>query len=161
MKFIIFLTLFLTSALMGEELRVKANEFNTDEKACVTLFTGAVNVIKGSDEINASKITIFTNEKREPTKFIANGDVSFYIKTETEKVATYKGVAQKVIYLPLEKEYHFFKDVYLEQIDDKKIIIGDEVVLKTLEGKAYAKGAKKEPVIMIFNMPEEETEEKK
>ena len=42
--------------------------------------------------------------------------------------------------------------MYLKQIDKKKEIIGDEVVLKTIEGKAYAKGAKKEPVIMIFDI---------
>jgi lipopolysaccharide export system protein LptA len=57
--------------------------------------------------------------------------------------------------LPTIKEYHFFTDVHLKQIDERKEIIGDEVVLKTIEGKAYAKGATKEPVIMIFKMPEE------
>ncbi|MDP2894452.1 MAG: lipopolysaccharide transport periplasmic protein LptA, partial [Sulfurimonas sp.] len=68
---------------------------------------------------------------------------------------------QKVVYLPKEKEYHFFKDVHLKQINEKKEIIGEEVILKTIEGKAYAKGAEKEPVIMIFDMPEDKKEGKK
>lgn len=59
-------------------------------------------------------------------------------------------MAQKVIYMPNIKEYHFFTDVHLRQIDEKKEIIGEEVILKTIEGTAYAKGAKKEPVIMIL-----------
>ena len=46
--------------------------------------------------------------------------------------------------------------MYLRQLDEKKEIIGNEVVLKTIEGKAYAKGAKSEPVIMIFKMPQDE-----
>lgn len=37
----------------------------------------------------------------------------------------------------------------------KKEIIGEEVILKSIEGKAYAKSAKNEPVIMIFELPEE------
>ena len=161
MKFLIILQLFLASILMSEELRIKAHQFDADEKTGISVFEGDVNVIKTNDELNASKVTIFTDQEHQPTKFIAVGDVSFHI--ETKKGSIYKGVAQKVIYLPLIKEYHFFKDVYLQQVDEKKEIIGEEVILKTVEGKAYAKGAKKEPVIMIFKLPksEEEKEENK
>jgi len=152
MRYIIFITFFFTSILLSQELKITANQFKTDEKTGITIFSGNVKVFKASDKIEASIITIYTNEKREPIKFIASGDVSFYIKTDNNSI--YKGIAKKVIYLPIKKEYHFFRDVHLEQIDNKKVIIGDEVVLKTIEGKAYAKGASKEPVIMIFNMPE-------
>ncbi|MEA3331305.1 MAG: lipopolysaccharide transport periplasmic protein LptA [Campylobacterota bacterium] len=154
MRFFIILTLFLTSVLMSQELKVKANQFSADEKAGISTFEGDVNIIKGNDELNASKVTIFTNKEQQPTKYIAIGDVSFKIKTKEGSL--YEGVAGKVIFLPIEKEYHFFKNVYLKQIDEKKEILGDEVVLKTIEGKAYAKGVKTEPVIMIFNMPKEE-----
>ena len=41
--------------------------------------------------------------------------------------------------------------------DEKKEITGDEVVLKTIEGKAYAKGDKSEPVIMIFKLKDKES----
>jgi len=153
-KYFIILTFFLISSLMSEDLKVKANKFSSDEKDGITIFTGDVNIIKGSDELNASKVTIYTDKEHQPTKFIAEGNASFNI--QTEKGALYKGKAQKVIYYPLKKEYHFFKDVYLRQIDEKKEIIGDEVILKSIEGKAYAQGAQKEPVIMIFTMPEKE-----
>ena len=72
-----------------------------------------------------------------------------------KKGALYRGKAQKVIYFPDKKEYYFYDHVHLKQIDQKKEIIGEEVVLKTLEGKAYAKGLNKEPVIMIFKMEDE------
>ena len=151
MKYTIILTILLSSLLVSEELKITAKEFKTDEKSGITTLSGDVNIIKSSDEINASNIIIYTNEKREPTKFIAQGSVSFFIKTDDND--TYKGVAGKVVYLPIQKEYQFFKDVHLEQVNDKKIIIGEEVILKTTDGDAYAKGANKEPIIMIFNMP--------
>jgi lipopolysaccharide export system protein LptA len=155
MKFLTtIVTLFLASSLISQELKIKANQFDADEKTGVSIFTGEVNAIKGNDELNASKVTVYTDIKHQPTKYVAEGDVSFHI--ETEKGALYNGVAEKVIYMPLIKEYHFFTDVHLKQLDENKEIIGDEVVLKTIEGKAYARGAKKEPVIMIFKMPKEE-----
>ena len=159
MKKTIFLTIFLGVTLFSQELKVKAKLFNADQKAGISVFEGDVNIVKGSDELNASKITIHTNSNQEPTKFTAEGNASFYI--QTLEGAIYRGKAQKVVYLPQEKEYHFFKDVHLKQINEKKEIIGEEVILKTIEGKAYAKGAEKEPVIMIFNIPEDKKEGKK
>jgi len=159
MKKTIFLTIFLGVALFSQELKVKAKLFNADQKAGISVFEGDVNIVKGSDELNASKVTIHTNSNQEPTKFTAEGNASFYI--QTLEGAIYRGKAQKVVYFPQEKEYHFFKDVHLKQINEKKEIIGEEVILKTIEGKAYAKGAEKEPVIMIFDMPEDKKEGKK
>ena len=157
MKYIILFTLLLTSVLSAEDLKIKANSFKADENTGVSVFNGDVNIIKKNDELNASEVTIYVDKQNQPIKFIAVGDVSFNI--ETKQGAIYKGQAGKVIYLPNEKEYHFFKDVHLKQENDKKEIIGEEVVLKTTEGKAYAKGVESEPVIMIFNIPDEEVKE--
>ena len=154
MKLLTILIIFLASSLISQELKIKANQFNADEKTGVSIFRGSVSIIKGNDELNATMVTVYTDIKHQPTKFIAIGNVYFNI--ETKKGSIYSGKAGKVIYKPTLKEYHFFKDVHLKQIDEKKEIIGEEVVLKTIEGKAYAKGAKKEPVIMIFKLPEEE-----
>ena len=154
MKSILILTLLLSVTLFSKELQIKANSFNADEATGVSVFDGNVNIIKYHDELNASNVTIYTDKKNQPTKFVAVGNVSFVV--ETEQGALYRGKAQKVIYLPNEKEYHFFKNVHLKQINEKKEIIGDKVVLKTVEGKAYAEGLKSEPVIMIFKIKEEE-----
>ena len=154
MKFLILLTLLLSSALISQELKVKANQFNGDEKKGISVFKGDVNVIKGSDELNASKVTIYTDKQHQPTKFIAIGNVSFNIVTE--KGSVYKGVSQKAIYFPKKKEYHFFKNVHLTQVNEKKEILGEEVILKVVEGKAYAKGIESEPVIMIFDIPDKD-----
>jgi lipopolysaccharide export system protein LptA len=158
MKKTILLTLLVSASLFSQELKVKANSFSSDEKAGVSIFEGSVNITKGNDELNASKVTIYTDTQHEPTKFVAVGNASFYIQTLDGSL--YQGKAQKVIYKPIEKEYHFYKNVHLKQINDKKEIIGEEVVLKTIEGKAYAKGAEKEPVIMIFKIPKDQEKKK-
>jgi len=153
MKTILLITIFLTTLSFAQELKIKANSFKADEKKGLSTFEGDVKILKGSDELNASKVTIFTDEKNKPTKFIALGSVSFKIKTKQN--ARYEGTANRVIYIPKDKEYHFYESVYLKQIDEKKEIRGDEVILNITDGKAYAKGLQKEPVIMIFNIEEE------
>ena len=159
MKKIIISTILLFNIGLAEELQVKSKTFHADRKAGVSVFEGNVNIIKGTDELNATKVTIYTDKNEQPTKFVADGNASFNIITEDGSM--YKGKSQKAIYLPKEKEYHFYTDVHLKQINEKKEIIGEEVILKTIEGKAYAKGADKEPVIMIFNLPEDDKDEKK
>ena len=150
---ILFLLSSLLTLLSAQELKVKANSFTSDQNTGVSVFSGNVNIIKASDELNASKVTIYVDKEKKPIKFVAVGDVSFSITSKNG--AVYKGVAGKAIYLPSKKEYYFYENVHLQQLNDKKEILGDEVVLKTTDGKAYAKGLKKEPVIMIFNIDEE------
>ena len=140
-------------ALHAQELKIRANSFTSDQKKGISVFKGDVNIIKEHDELNASQLTVFTDKNNRPKKFVAVGDVSFRITTKDGSI--YEGVANKSIYLPKKREYYFYKNVHLRELHDKKEILGDEVVLKTQDGKAYAKGLKKEPVIMIFDIDEE------
>ncbi|MEA2072657.1 MAG: lipopolysaccharide transport periplasmic protein LptA [Campylobacterota bacterium] len=154
MKHIIILIIFLNTIAFGQELKIKANVFQADEKKGISIFEGDVNIVKKNDELNASKVTIYTNKKNQPVKYIALGNVAF--KIATKQGAKYEGTANKVIFLPKDKEYHFYENVFLRQINEKKEIQGDEVILNITDGQAYAKGVKKGPVIMIFDIAEEE-----
>lgn len=153
MRYILLGMLSALSLFAAEQLKVVADEFRANEKAGYTVFKGNVHIKKGSDELNASKVEVHIDSERTPTKYIADGAASFFIKAENN--STYQGKAQKVIYLPLEQEYRFYGDVHLKQLDQHKQIDGEEVVVNINEGTAAAKGAKKQPVIMIFNLPEE------
>ena len=153
MKYMMMLVL-INIYINAQELKIKANSFTADEKSGISIFQGDVNILKQNDEINASKVTIYIDESNKPTKFIAKDKVSFHI--ETEQKIIYTGYAEKVIYIPKEKEYHFYGNVHLVQLTEKKEIRGDEVVLNITEGKAYAKGLEREPVLMIFNIEESE-----
>lgn len=153
-----YLIFFLALSLYSQELKIKADAFQADEKSGISIFTGDVNILKGNDELNATEVTVYTDKNHQPLKFVAVGDVSCHIETKTGSI--YNGVAQKVIYLPEKKEYQFYKGVHLKQLDENKEIIGEEVVLKATEGKAHAKGKKDGPVIMIFNVQSQEEEQK-
>ena len=153
MKYFIILYIFLTSSLLAQDLKIKAKTFTADEKTGISIFKGDVNVINKNDELNSTKLTVYTDKNNQPTKFIAEGDAKF--KVVTLDGSLYRGKAQKIVYYPNKKEYQFFNKVHLKQINEKKEIIGEEVVLNTIEGKAYAKGDKSEPVIMIFKMPDD------
>lgn len=148
----------LLSGLMGtlyaqEQLKIVADAFSANEKKGRSIFEGHVRIKKGSDELNATKVEVFTDEQRTPTKYIAEGDASFFLKAEDN--STYRGKAQKVIFMPLKQEYRFYGNVHLMQINEHKQIDGEEVVVNIKEGTANAKGAHKQPVIMIFNLPDE------
>lgn len=154
MRYIFLITIFLSYASLAQELKIKADVFSADEAKGISIFNGSVNIQKGDDELNASKVIVYTDKQRKPIKFVATHNVSFTITTKEK--SQYEGVAQKVIYKPQDKEYHFYGNVHLKQLADKKEILGDEVILNIADGKAYAKGLKKEPVIMIFDIKEEE-----
>jgi len=158
MKYILIIAVFLQLISSAVELKIKANSFSADENKGISIFSGDVRMKKQNDELNATKVTIYTDKKNQPTKFIAIGNVSFFL--ETKNGSKYQGNANKVIYLPKIKEYRFYKNVHLQQINEKKEIIGDEVFLSIVNGKAYAKGMKKEPVIMIFDIPERKLDNK-
>lgn len=155
MRLLLLFTLF-GMILFADQLKVKATQFYGDEKQGLSVFTGNVKVQKGSDELNASKVTVYIDAQKQPTKFIADGNVSFILKTEDN--ATYFGQAQKAIYYPKKKQYNFYTDVHLRQIGDTKVVEGDEVVLNLLENKAHAIGHDEKPVIMIFDVQEKKQE---
>ena len=151
-RFITLCLLVASFSAHAEELKVVAESFEADEQKGYSIFKGNVVLTKGLDELNASKVTVFVDKERKPTKFIAKGNVSFVINTLAEDV--YSGKAQEVRFFPQHKEYHFYTDVHLVQRNKQKEITGDEVIVDLVDGRAFAKGAKKKPVIMIFNIEE-------
>ena len=158
MKYFLILLLFLsTTTLFSEQLKIKSDSFHASEKKRVTVFKGKVQITKGADELNATVVSIYTDKKNHPVKYVAEGSVSFYIKTQNG--AIYKGHSERAIVYPNQKEYQFFKNVHLEQINENKQINGEEVIVNTEAGTAQAKGDGKAPVIMTFEI--EEKEEKK
>ncbi len=147
--------LLATAALSAGELKIKADYFESDQAKNIAVFKGNVNIKKKNDELNATKVVVYTDKQRHPVKLVATGDVSFKIKDEHGK--RYRGKAKKVIYLPKKQEYRFFTDVHLHQLGEKKEIIGDEVIFNALTGKARARSRKNNPVVMIFDIKEKNT----
>lgn len=157
-RFLIFLASLFISFAHADELKVISDSFKGDQQKGVSVFTGNVKVTKGSDELNASKVTIYTDKENKPTKYFAEGDVSFYILTELGE--KYKGKSQTAIYLPNESEYQFYKKVDLIRIDDYRRVKGDKVVVNTVHGHASAESANNEPVVMTFTLEDKKTKPK-
>jgi len=148
-----------TLPLLAEQVKILADAFDGNEKKGLTVFTGNVRITKGNDELNASKVVVYTDKNRNPTKYVAEGKVSFYIDIPDNN-ASYKGDASKVIYLPLKQEYQFYTNVHLYQLDTNRKIFGEEVILNAVDGNARALGKEKAPVIMIFNIEDKKKEDK-
>jgi len=144
--FLLLNILFLSAA----ELKIVSESFEGNEKKGVTIFKGNVRIALESDEMNASRVTVYTSKDHIPYKYIAEGNVSFYIQTKSK--ASYEGRAQKAIFMPNDSVYEFYKDVQLRQLNEHKMISGDEVVVNIKDGTARAKGAEKEPVVMILHI---------
>ena len=140
----------LLTVLQAGQLKVISDRFEGNENKGISVFKGNVRITMNTDEMNASKVTIYTDKDRSPNKYIAEGNVSFFITTEDN--STYSGSANKAVFLPNESEYQFFKNVRLIQLNEHKQIDGDEVIVNIKKGTATAKGAEKEPVIMIFHI---------
>jgi lipopolysaccharide export system protein LptA len=103
-------------------------------------------------------VTIYTDINKKPTKYLAEGDVSFYIVTEMQE--RYKGKSQIAIYFPNENEYHFYKKVDLIRLDDFRRVKGDKVVVNTVFGQASAESANNEPVVMTFTLQDKKPKPK-
>lgn len=155
---LLFLTPLLFTLTWGEELKVISDNFNGDQLKGISVFTGNVKVTKGLDELNATKVTIYTDKDKNPVKYLAEGNVSFYIVTELKE--RYKGKSQTAIYLPNESEYHFYKKVDLIRLDDFRRVKGDKVVVNTIVGNASAESANNEPVIMTFTVQDKKPKQK-
>lgn len=108
MKKILILLNLLTSFVIAEQVKIIADSFDGNEKKGLTVFSGNVKITKENDELNASKVTVYTDKDRTPYKYEAEGDVSFYIDLKDNNM-TYKGDAQKVIYSPLKKNISFLQ----------------------------------------------------
>jgi lipopolysaccharide export system protein LptA len=158
MKIILFISFLFLFGLYGEELKVLSENFRADQPKGVSIFTGKVVVTKGLDELNASKVTIYTDSNRKPTKMVAEGNVSFYIVTELNE--KYRGKSQRAVYLPNEREYQFYTKVDLIRIDDFRRVKGDKVVVNTIHGHASADSANNEPVMMVFTLQDSNSTKK-
>lgn len=145
--------------LLAEQVKITADAFEGNEKKGITVFSGNVKIKKENDELNASKVTVFTDKERSPYRYEAEGDVSFYIDLPDNN-ATYKGDAGKVVYLPLKQEYQFYTNVHLYQLGTNRKVFGDKVMLNAVDGNAKALGKEKTPVIMIFNVKEKDEKKK-
>lgn len=155
MKKILTIMSLCVLSLFAEQVKIVAESFDGNEKKGITVFKGNVVITKGKDVLKASKVTVHTTTERNPYKYEAEGNVSFFIDIPDNNM-TYKGDAGKVVYLPLKQEYQFFTNVHLYQIGTNRKIFGEKVILNAKDANARAIGKEKAPVIMIFEIEDKQ-----
>ncbi|NOQ29958.1 MAG: lipopolysaccharide transport periplasmic protein LptA [Helicobacteraceae bacterium] len=152
MRIILLSCLFLLSFLKASELNIVSDSYSGNQKKGVSKFSGNVKIQKTKDRLEAQSVTVYTDEANKPTKMVATGDVTFFVVAENN--STFKGIAQRVVYLPNKKEYNFFDGVELFQVNEKKTIKGEHVCVNLTTSQATAKGDDKAPVRMSFEIDE-------
>ena len=147
----IYLIIFinLTIFLNASEVQIEADHFHANNISKVAYFEGNAKIKEGSNEFNASKITVYFNNKKKATKYEASGSVKFDI---TENKIHYRGKAQKIVYAPNSSKYYFFGDVVLRDLTNNRKIEANEISLDLKTGLADIKGKKSQPVRFIFEI---------
>jgi lipopolysaccharide export system protein LptA len=152
----ILIAFFFTAALLlAQNIEITAIDFKADEKAGFSVFTGDVNIIKGANELNASKVVVYFDSDKKAKRYEAYEDVSFFIEEFVDgEVSRYKGTSQKLIYYPNEQRYEFYEAVDLYDLINKRNIKGDTVHVDMVTSKASVQGSKANPVKFTFETSE-------
>ena len=146
--FLVICRLFATS-----QVEIIADHFEANEKKMVTKFIGNVHMIKGVDELNASKVYVYFDDKKKPIKYEAIGSVRFIITINDGK--RYRGQSERLIYTPKTEIYELYDNVKLFDTNLDRTLIGEKVFVDKLSGKAKVEGSKKKPVKFIFKIEED------
>jgi len=141
----------IVAILNAETVEVVADQFFADEQKQVTEFTGHVIVTKSQDKLVANKVVINFDNKKQPLKYIATGDVKVDLVMKEKK---YFGSAQKMIYDPIKDQYTLENNAFLyEKVTNKKVY-GSKIWVDQITGKYKVDSDGKKPVKFIFNVEE-------
>lgn len=133
----------------AQKLEVFADEIFADEGAQTSVLTGNVRVKKGDfDELTAKKIVINVNERREPQKYTATGNVEFRIMLGEQR---YDGTCERLTYEPARQFYTFETAVFLREIGTRRTISAEKIIADQLRG-TYNASNKKSPVKITFEL---------
>jgi len=142
-----------SSHLLADTVDIKADHFYANDINHEAYFEGNAKIKQGSNEFNASKITVFFNNKKKAEKYIAKGDVSFNL---TENGIHYVGQTNIVNYSPKSSEYFFQGDVILKDLTNNRVIKAESITLDLKTGLADIKGKSQKPVHFIFEIEDRE-----
>lgn len=153
MKKIVTAFLCAAAALTAaENVEITADHFEASQAKKITEFIGNVHMKKGSDELNASKVVVYFDEKRKPVRYEALGESSFLIHMQNGSY--YRGKADRLVYWPNRELYELFGNVVLKDPKLERTIIGEKVLVEKRTGRANVEGDDGKPVKFIFKVEE-------
>ena len=151
-KFLLLMILTVNTLLSSQQVEITADHFEASDVNKVTKFIGNVHMIKGVDELNASKVFVYFDEKKKPVRYEAIGSVKFIITMNDGK--RYIGQSGRLIYIPKTEIYELYESVKLFDVKLDRKLIGEKVFVDKQSGKAKVEGNKEKPVKFIFKIEE-------
>lgn len=146
--FILSIFLYMTN-LLADVVDIKADHFYANDINHEAYFEGNARIKQGENEFNASKITVFFNNKKKAEKYIAKGKVTFNL---IENNIHYVGQTDLLTYSPQKSKYLFKGDVILRDLTNNRLIKAESVSLDLKTGLADIKGQAKRPVHFRFEI---------
>lgn len=143
----------MVAVLNAEIVEVVADKFFADEVKQVTEFTGHVIVTKSKDKLVANKVTINFDNKKQPLKYIATGDVKIDLLMEEKE---YFGSAETMIYDPIKNQYTLIKNAFLHEKITNKKVYGDRIWVDQTTGRYEVDSDGDKPVKFIFKVEEKQ-----
>lgn len=138
--------------MAAENVEITADHFEASQLKKITEFIGNVHMKKGSDELNASKVVVYFDEKRRPIRYEAVGESRFIIHMQNGSY--YTGRADRLVYRPDRELYELYGNVVLKEPKLDRTIIGEKVVVEKSSGRANVEGDDGKPVKFIFKVEE-------
>lgn len=146
--FILSIFLYMTN-LLADVVDIKADHFYANDINHEAYFEGNARIKQGENEFNASKITVFFNNKKKAEKYMAKGKVTFNL---IENNIHYVGQTDLLTYSPQKSKYLFKGDVILRDLTNNRLIKAESVSLDLKTGLADIKGQAKRPVHFRFEI---------
>jgi len=143
----------MVAVLNAETVEVVADKFFADEVKQVTEFTGHVIVTKSKDKLVANKVTINFDDKKQPLKYIATGDVKINLLMEEKE---YFGSAQTMISDPIKDQYTLIENAFLHEKITNKKVYGDRIWVDQTTGRYEVDSDGDKPVKFIFKVEEKQ-----
>jgi len=152
-KYLLLPLLAISTLFSSQQVEITADHFEASDVKKVTKFIGNVHMLKGVDELNASKVYVYFDANKKPIKYEAIGNVKFII-TMNDGKKVYKGESGRLVYIPKTEIYELYENVKLFDTKLDRTLIGEKVFVDKQSGKARVEGSKEKPVKFIFKIEE-------
>lgn len=153
MKFLTALAFFAVW-LIASEVEIVAKRFEGDEKSGVSKFFGDVKVTRGDDVITADSIFVYFDKAKNPLRFEAQGNALFKSKQDGK---SFNGSAETIRYEAAKKEYVLNGNAFVEYVEEKRKVYGEQITVSDLTKKASVVGNSGKPARFIFQLDDKKT----
>jgi len=150
MKFITIL-IFFVSFIFSAILHITSKKFFYNSNELKSVFIGDVNATKGKDNILADRMIIYFNKSKKPIKYVAEGNVRFFLILDNNE--SLKGKCSKLIYNFLNENIFLEGNAFVKKLETNESISGYKIKINRKTKDIEVIGNKK-PVNIILKVDE-------